>query len=139
MSYPKQSYPHSELTEQIIASAYRVGNELKNGLNEKLYENALCIDFASHSLSFSQQKQFPVYYLNKLCGTLIPDLIVENKVIVDTKVVKEINNEHIAQMQSYLNITGLKVGLLINFKYTSVNVRRVAKTLSDNSEINLAK
>ncbi len=140
MSYPEQQYPHSQLTEQIIASAYRVGGELKNGLVEKIYENALCIDFAEQNIHFAQQNRYPVHYHEKLCGTLIPDLVVDEKVIVDTKVVKEINSEHISQMQSYLNITGLKVGLIINFKYASVKIRRVAITAppTPTDQINLA-
>jgi len=128
MDYPKHQYPHSELTEQIIASAYRVGSDLKNGLVEKIYENALCIDFCEQNIQYSQQERFPVFYHEKSCGTLIPDLIVDEKVIVDTKVVKEINSEHISKMQSYLNISGLQVGLIINFKYSSVKIRRVANT-----------
>ena len=128
MNYPEHQYPHSELTKQIIAAAYRVSSDLKNGLVEKIYENALCIDFAEQNIIYSQQERFPVYYHEKNCGTLIPDLIVDEKVIVDTKVVKEINSEHISKMQSYLSISGLKAGLIINFKYTSVTVRRVANT-----------
>jgi GxxExxY protein len=128
MKFTEQQYPHSELTKQIIASAYRVGSELKNGLVEKIYENALCIDFAEQNISYSQQERYPVYYHQKNCGILIPDLIVDQKVIADTKVVTEINNEHISKMQSYLKISGLKIGLIINFKYTSISVRRVANT-----------
>jgi GxxExxY protein len=58
----------------------------------------------------------------------VPDLIIDGKVIIDTKVVKEINSKHISKMQSYLNITGLNIGLIINFKYSSVKIRKVAKT-----------
>lgn len=98
-------------------------------MNEKIYENGLCVDFAFKSIYFSQQERYSVFYMEKPLGTLIPDLVVDNKVIVDAKVVEEFSREHVAQILSYLKITKLEVGLLINFKHSSVQVKRVTNII----------
>jgi GxxExxY protein len=116
---------YTELTQRIIGSAMEVHRDLRNGLDEKLYENALCIEFADQGIYFDQQKVHTVFYKNRPIGNLIPDLIVDHSVIVDTKVVEAFNDAHISQMIGYLKITGLKVGLLINFKHASLKVKRI--------------
>ena len=77
-------------------------------------------------LRCDSQKQFQVYYEGQLVGTLIADLIVEETIIVDTKVVSAFNDSHFAQILGYLNITGLKTGLLLNFKYSRLGIKRVS-------------
>jgi GxxExxY protein len=72
---------HKELTERIIGAAMEVHRELSNGLDEKLYENALCIEFADQEIFFEQQKRYNVFYKRRPIGNLIPDLIVENAVV----------------------------------------------------------
>lgn len=121
-----QRYPHSELTAAIIAAATEVHALLRPGLDEVMYERAMCIEFASRSTDFSQQTAYPVRYKNHFIGNLIPDLIVNGKIIVDLKVVDSFNDAHIAQMLGYLNITGLDIGLLINFKHAKLQIKRIA-------------
>jgi len=101
-------------------------NKLKPGLDEKIYERALVIELAKQGLVCEQQKQHPVHYDEHLIGTLIPDLIVNDTVIVDPKVVNSFNDNHIAQMLGYLNITGLKTALLLNFKNARLQIKRVS-------------
>ncbi len=115
-----------ELTEIIIGAAINVLNKLKPGLDEKLYERALVIELGKQGLVCDQQKQHPVYYDEHLIGTLIPDLIVGDTVIVDPKVVSAFNDTHIAQMPGYLNITGLKTALLLNFKHARLQIKRIS-------------
>jgi GxxExxY protein len=124
-SFDETRYPHSELTGQIIAAATAVHAEMRPGLAEALYERALCIEVAERSFHFEQQKVYPVRYKTHYVGDLTPDLIVEGKVIVDLKVVEAFNDAHLAQMLGYLNITGLEVGLLVNFKHAQLQVRRM--------------
>ena len=107
---------HEELTGQIIGAAMAVLNELKPGLDEKLYENALVIELTGQRHTVEQQRNYPVHYRGHFIGKLVPDLILDGKVITDPKVVSEFNETHIAQMLGYLNITGLEVALLHNFK-----------------------
>jgi len=116
---------HRELSEDIIGASMTVLNRLKPGLDEKLYENALIIELAKKGHTCSQQKNFPVHYDGRLIGTLIPDIIVDDLVIVDPKVVTSFNESHIAQMIGYLNITGLDLAILINFKYAALKWKRV--------------
>jgi GxxExxY protein len=118
---------HSHLSEKIIGAAMRVHNELKPGLDEKIYENALVLELKSHGLVIQQQKSFKVFYRDTLVGTLIPDLIVNDEILVDTKVVSSFHEAHIAQMMGYLAITGLKLALLINFKNVRLEWKRVLR------------
>ena len=115
MQFDSQQYPHGDLTEKIIGAAMAVHRSLGPGLDEKIYENALYLEFVAQSLDFSQQQKFPVFYRNKLVGSLITDLIVEGKVIIETKVASGISDVHIAQTLSYLSISGLQVGLFSTF------------------------
>jgi GxxExxY protein len=100
-----------ELTEIIIGAAITILNTLKPGLDEKIYERALIIELAKQGLRCDSQKQFPVHYETHHIGTLIPDLIVNDAVVVDPKVVTAFNETHVAQMLGYLNITGLRTAL----------------------------
>jgi GxxExxY protein len=116
---------HEKLTHSIIGAAIAVMGELKPGLDEKLYENALVLELQARGHSAEQQREYPVSYKGHFIGKLIPDLIVDNAVIVDPKVVTNFNESHIAQMLGYMNITGLDVALLINFKETKISWKRL--------------
>lgn len=129
-TYDKEQYPHADLTERVIVSARSVHEELRPGLDEKLYERALCIELAECSIHFTQQTVFQVTYKSRYIGDLIPDLIVGDSVIVDLKVVEAFTDAHVAQMLGYLNITGLEVGLLINFKHARLQIKRIANLKS---------
>jgi GxxExxY protein len=122
-----------ELTGRIIGAAIRVLDALRPGLDEKLYENALVIELAKQGLQPEQQKSFPVHYNGKFIGKLIPDLIVKD-VVVDAKVVTAFTPDHIAQMLGYLNITGLPLGLLLNFRYRKLQIKRVILNESSATE-----
>ena len=100
-------------------------NELKPGLDERLYERALVLELTHRGHSVVQQKSFPVHYRGHFVGNLIPDLIVDDRVILDPKVVSGFNETHLAQMLGYLNITGLEVALLLNFKHATLTWKRV--------------
>ena len=117
----------NELTEKIIGAAHKVLFALKPGLDEKLYERALVIELTRQGLHCDAQRQFPVHYEGEHIGTLIPDLIVNGAVVVDPKVVSAFNENHLAQMLGYLNITGLKTALLLNFKHARLEIKRVSK------------
>ena len=130
MASPNEQHLHKDLTERIIGTAMLVHRTLGPGLNEDCYENAMCLEFAEQLIGFSQQTHYPVYYKNHVVGRLIPDLIVEEKVIVENKVVDQIIDNHIAQTLTYLSVTSLQVGLVINFKHPSLQFRRVVQTRS---------
>jgi GxxExxY protein len=124
---------HEEITKDIIGAAMAVLNELKPGLDEKLYENALVIELQARGHTVEQQREYPVNYRGQFIGKLVPDLIVDAKVITDPKVVTAFNDTHIAQMLGYLNITGLQVALLLNFKEAKLDWKRVVNERRSNT------
>lgn len=118
---------HKELSESIIGAAMTVLNSLKPGRDEKLYENALVIELGKRGHRIQQQKQFPVHYEGQLIGTLVPDLIIDELAIVDPKVVTAFHDTHKAQMIGYLNITGLRLAMLLNFKNAQLDWKRIVR------------
>ena len=123
----KDTLIHKELSGQIIGAAIEVLNELKPGLDEKLYENALVIELQRLGHKIDQQRSFPVHFKDHCIGTLVPDTIVDDLVIVDTKVVSVFNEKHMAQMIGYLAITGLDLAMLLNFKFAKLQWKRVVR------------
>ena len=118
---------HEQLSGAIIGIAMEVLNELNPGLDEVLYERALVIELRRRGHEVAAKKSFPVFYRGELIGSLIPDLIVDSAVIVDPKVVTAFNETHVAQMIGYLNITGLELALLLNFKNARLDWKRVVR------------
>ena len=114
-----------EETRAIIGCSIEVLNALGHGLLEKPYENALCVEFGLRNISFTQQARFKVLYKEVQVGEYIPDLIVFDRIVVDTKVIDRITDHEIGQMLNYLKITGRKVGLIINFRNARLEWKRV--------------
>ena len=85
----------------------------------------MVIELRAHGHTVEQQREDPVHYRGQFIGKLVPDLIVDGKVIADPKVATAFNDTHVAQMLGYLNITGLQVALLLNFKESKLEWRRV--------------
>jgi GxxExxY protein len=106
----------NEITEKIIGSAIRVHRVLGPGLLESAYEICLAYELAKLGLGIEKQKALPVIYEKvKLdCGYRI-DLLVEKCVVVEIKSVELILPIHVAQLLSYLRLSGIHIGLLINF------------------------
>jgi GxxExxY protein len=100
-------------------------NSLRPGLDEKLYERALVIELQKRGHRTEPQRQFPVFYREQHIGTLVPDLIVDDAIIVDCKVVTAFTDTHLAQMLGYLNITGFPLAILLNFKNARLEWKRV--------------
>jgi len=114
------------LAESIVNCEYKVGRVLGCGFLEKVYENALAIEFASEGLNIETQKLITIYYEGQIIGDYYADLIVDDEIIIELKAVKVLENIHFAQCQNYLKATGKKLGLIINFGEEKVKVRRVA-------------
>jgi len=92
---------------------------------EKVYENALAYELRCKGLAVQQQKALKVYYRDIVAGEYTADLLVEDLVVVELKAVRAFDDIHLAQCLNYLNATGLKVGLLINFGGRKVEIKRV--------------
>lgn len=109
-----------DLTYRIIGSAMSVHSELGPGLLENVYENALCIEFDRRGIRYVQQKRIRVQYMGEDVGDMVADLILENRVIVELKSVKQLGPLHEAQIIAYLRAAKLKTGLLINFNVVAL-------------------
>ena len=107
---------HAELTHSIIGACIEVHRELGPGLLESTYEECLCHELRIRQVLFERQVNVPVAYKGCQldCGYVV-DLIVDRKVLLELKAVEQINPVFEAQLLTYLRLTHLRVGLLVNF------------------------
>lgn len=108
-------YKHEGLTEKIIAIFYRVYNKLGYGFLEKVYGNAMMIEFKKDGIQATAQAAIQVVYDGEVIGEYFADIMVEDKVILEIKATKNLAVEHEAQLLNYLKATDIEVGLLLNF------------------------
>ena len=106
---------HQNLTEDIIKIFYKVYNVLGYGFLEKIYENAMMIEFRNTGISAEAQSPIEVAYEGEIVGEHAADIIVDHKVIIELKAAKNIAKDHHAQLLNYLKATDIEVGLLLNF------------------------
>jgi GxxExxY protein len=117
----------SALTETVIGAAYEVSNTLGAGFLEKLYERALVSELTLRGISVQSQVVYPVTYKGTIVGEYIPDLVVEDRLIIELKCVDRFAPVHLAQCLSYLQASGLTLALLLNFQHPKVECRRVVR------------
>ena len=118
---------HQELTNKILKACYTVHSELGCGFLEKVYQEALAIQMTEMGIPFEREKRLNVHYHGQcLQCDYIADFVVDNKVIVELKAVTEMSTVFEAQTINYLKATGIKVGLLINFGVTQLQIKRFA-------------
>jgi GxxExxY protein len=113
------------VTSQIIACAYRVSNALGAGFLEKVYENAMAVEFRDARIRFEQQPNYLVRYKQEVVGDYVPDFVVAESVVVEIKALDLMTRVHQAQCMNYLRATGLSVGLLLNFGAPRLELKRV--------------
>ena len=117
------NFKHQDITEKIIGAAYNVHNNLGSGFLEKVYQNSLAIELQSLDFLIDMEKPIKVHYRGEIVGNYIADIIVNSKVILEIKAIKELSSIHEVQLVNYLKATGIEVGLLINFG-KSVQIKR---------------
>ena len=115
MNADSQDFKYKELTEKIISIFYRVYNKLGYGFLEKVYEKAMAIEFKKEGIPIVSQSAINVLYEGQVVGEYFADILVDNKVIVEIKAVRNLILEHEAQLLNYLKATNIEVGLLLNF------------------------
>ncbi len=122
----------NELSKIVVDCAYKIHTKLGPGLLESAYEECLLYELTKAGLKVQKQKPMPLVYEDvKLdCGYRL-DLLVEGKVIVEIKSVEGLNDVHLAQILTYLKLSGCKLGLLINFNVALIKngIRRVVNHL----------
>jgi GxxExxY protein len=117
--------PHEDITYRIIGAAMAVHRRIGPGQKEVVYQRALEGEFEKVGLAFEAQKNLEVYDEERLVGYYIPDFIVEAQVIVEIKAFATLHQKYLGQVITYLNHTGLAIGLLINFGERSLRPRRI--------------
>jgi len=100
---------------------------LGNGFQEVIYQRALAIEMKHRRLGFSREHEMSIFYKGVDIGTRRVDFFVEDKIMVEIKAVKDLEDVHLAQAINYLEAYGLEIGLLINFGNKSLQFKRVMK------------
>ena len=113
------------LTEKVIGCAFQVQNALGSGFLEKVYENALRLELRAAGIHVQQQVPLRVWYRDEPVGEYCADLLVENRVLVELKAQKRLDEVHQAQCLNYLKATGFPICLLLNFGRPRVEVKRL--------------
>ena len=123
-------YLYENLTSEIIKACYTIHNELGCGFLERVYQEALAIVLGEQQIPYEREKHLPISYHGKtLRCDYIADFVIEGKVIVELKAVTKLDSVYEAQLINYLKVTGLQVGLLINFGQTSLQIKRLAANI----------
>jgi GxxExxY protein len=112
----------------VVGCAIEVFNVRGHGLHEKIYENCLWVEFRLRGIPYTQQERHRVLYKGELVGEYVPDLVVQQKLIVDTKTIDRITDHEGGQMLNYLRITTLPVGIILNFKQAWLEWERLVLT-----------
>jgi len=115
-------------TYAVIGAGFEVLNSLGCGLRERTYENAMVVEFQYRGIPFEQQRRYDVFHRSIVVGEYIPDLVAFNKVIVEAKVIECITDGEMGQVLNYLKITGLQLGLILNFKKPQLEWKRVVRS-----------
>jgi GxxExxY protein len=111
--------------QDSVGAAYEVANTLGGGFLEKVYGKALARELALRGRDVKQQVSYSVMYKGGLVGEYFADLIVERQLVVELKCVDQFSNEHMAQCLNYLRASGLRFGLLLNFKRSKMQWKRI--------------
>jgi GxxExxY protein len=125
------SLDEGELTERIIGAAIEVHRTLGPGFLESIYENALVLELRANNLKAEQQTEVPVNYRGETVGVHRLDLLVENRIVVELKTIRELEDVHFSIVRSYLRASGIKHGLLLNFAKQTLKIKRVSSTPLD--------
>ena len=126
-----------EITEKVIGHAcIEIHRQLGAGLLESAYEECLCHELSGLGIRFERQKPLPVKYksVNLDCGYRL-DLVIEDKIILELKTMEQLLPIHDAQLLTYLKLSGLTLGLLINFNVPVLKngIKRIANKFIDSS------
>ena len=120
--------PHFELTRTILGCCFEVMKEHGPGFQERVYKNALLIAMRHQGLQVEIEKPFEVIFRDKVIGRYSADLVVEKMVIVELKCCESLIREHQAQLFNYLKVSGLPIGLLVNFRRRQLEYQRLHRS-----------
>jgi GxxExxY protein len=121
----------NDITYEIRGAIFEVNRTLGSGFLEKVYERALMIELVQRGLKAESQVPLKVFYKDNVVGKYFADIVVESKVVLELKAAEKIEKIHEAQLLNYLKATGIKIGLLVNFKYPKAEIKRMVLDLPE--------
>jgi GxxExxY protein len=121
----EKELPHSELTGAILSCCFEVMRELGPGFLERVYKNALLMAMRQKGLEVDVERPYEVVFRGKVMGRYNADLVVGQTVIVELKCCDKLISEHQAQLFNYLKVSGLPIGLLVNFRRRKLEWKRL--------------
>ena len=124
----EQKYEFEELSSQVIGAAIEVHKALKAGYSENIYHKALEIELAMKGINFESEKDIKVWYKGAKVGDYKIDLLIDNQIVVELKVVEDFCDAHVSQVISYLKTASIPIGLLLNFSKSKLEIKRVLWT-----------
>ena len=125
--YEMAELKYKDITEKILGASFDVHGFLGNGFQEVIYQRALAWEMTQRNLVFAREIEQDIFYKNlpEPIGTRRADFVVEGKILVELKAIKELEDVHMAQALNYLKAYKLEVGLLINFGSKSLTFKRL--------------
>ena len=121
----EEKWLYKDLTKEIIGAAMEVHRELGPGFLEYVYQEALYYELDLRKVTFERHPKLDIYYKALLIPRKYePDLIVDNKVVVEIKALSRLTKVEEAQLMNYLKATKIRVGLLLNFGTSSLGIKR---------------
>ena len=115
---------HKSLSYQVLGAAFTVHGVLGNHFVEAVYQRALCLELQDRGFSVEMEKSYPIYYKERFVGNYRTDLVVENIIIIETKVTV-LTKDFEGKLLDYLRHSGLKVGYLLNFRAPQLQHKRL--------------
>ena len=121
----------NDITYAINGAIFEVNKVLGPGFLEKVYEKALLYELKNRGLKSVGQAPIAVNYKGQCVGEYFADILVEDRVIIELKTAKKIEKIHEAQLLNYLKATGIQVGLLVNFRHSKAEIKRLVLDLPE--------
>jgi len=126
----------NDITYKINGAVFEVNKVLGSGFLEKIYEKSMLIELRKSGLTAESQVPINVTYKGELVGEYYADILVERQVVIELKAVEGLQKVHEAQLLNYLRATGIRIGLLINFKHPKAEIKRMVLNLPSGHGIN---
>lgn len=119
----KLVYP--ELSYKIIGIAFKVFNDLGYGHQEKYFQRAMAMEFTKEGIKYEREKEIKLNYQGECIGKYFIDFVIENKILLELKILPYLKHVHIKRALEYLNEAKLKLAILIYFTRDGVRYRRI--------------
>ena len=120
-----KNYKYSEITSKIISCAFEVHSILGTGFQELIYQRALAKEMMLQGLNFQREPEMSIFYKDEFIGTRRVDFLIENKISLEIKAIKELEEVHLAQAINYLEAYNFEIGLLLNFGSKKLEMKRL--------------